>query len=527
VEAHAAAYTLGGAAVMSVLTEPTWFKGSLADLDAARAACARAAAGAGLPARPLLLRKDFVVDAYQLLEARAHGADTALLIVASLPTVALLAPLVEASRALGMEPLVEVNCVSELEVALAAGAAVVGINNRNLRTFEVDLGTTTRIVAHAAAAGADVALLSLSGLKSGQDVRDLAAECARACPTGGAVMRGFLIGEALMRCASARALVSELCAAGAASGASAQPAAAAAAAPAARLAPLLCAKVCGVRDCGDALHAARCGASFVGVIQVQGSPRTIDSAATRALAGALQGFREQDPAALLRQCAALPGSGARRGALDAPRLRAAWALLQAAAQRARPLCVGVFRDLPPAQVLAGAGAGGLDVVQLHGSERAADFAGLALPIVKVLHVVDSASASASAAALAAAAAEWSSVAAVLLLDSAGGGTGCAFEHAALLPALDAALSALAEEEGSGGGGAVPFWLAGGLQPGTLGATLGALAGCAVPGSARAWAHVCALDVSSGVEAEGAAKGVKDAAKVAAFVQGVVRGGGAA
>jgi anthranilate synthase/indole-3-glycerol phosphate synthase/phosphoribosylanthranilate isomerase len=290
--------------------------------------------------------------------------------------------------------------------------------------------------------------------------------------------------------------------------------------------------VCGVRDCGDALHAARCGASFVGVIQVQGSPRTIDSAATRALAGALQGFREQDPAALLRQCAALPGSaGARRGALDAARLRAAWALLQAAAQRARPLCVGVFRDLPPAQVLAGAGAGGLDVVQLHGSERAADFAGLALPIVKVLHVAAgsaSASASASAAALAAAAAEWSGVAAVLLLDSAGGGTGCAFEHAALLPALDAALSALAEEDGSGGGGGVPFWLAGGLQPGTLGATLGALAGCAVAGCARAWAHVCALDVSSGVEAEGAAKGVKDGAKVAAFVQGVAaaRGGAA-
>jgi anthranilate synthase/indole-3-glycerol phosphate synthase/phosphoribosylanthranilate isomerase len=406
----------------------------------------------------------------------------------------------------------------------------VGINNRNLRTFEVDLGTTTRIVAHAAAAGADVAILSLSGLKSGQDVRDLAGECARACPTGGAVMRGFLVGEALMRCGDARALVSELCAAGAAAGAAAAPAAAAEAAPRARLAPapLLRAKICGVRTSADALHAARCGASLVGVIQVQGSPRAIDAPAARALTGALQAFREQDPRALLRQCAALPGGGggAGGGALDAPRLRAAWALLDAAAARARPLAVGVFRDLPAAEVLAGAAAAGVDVVQLHGRERARDFAGFALPIVKVLHVEGGGGGEGGgcgAGALAAAAAEWSGVAAALLLDSAGGGTGLAFEHAALLPALDGALSALAGE-GGGGGGAVPFLLAGGLQPGTLGATLAGLAGCAVAGSARAWAHVCALDVSSGVEAEGAAKGVKDAAKVAAFVQGVAAAG---
>ena len=530
-EPYGRAYTLGGARIMSVLTEPTWFKGSMEDMEAAREVTAREAASAGLPSRPIILRKDFVLDEYQLLEARAYGADTALLIVASLPTAAVLAPLVQASRALGMEPLVEVNSVGELEVALAAGARVVGINNRNLRTFEVDLGTTTRIVAHAAALGAQVAILSLSGIKSGQDVADLAAECALA-PGGRAVMRGFLIGEALMRCASPQALVAELCAAGThvlaenptATAAAAAAAAAATTPPTALLPHRLLpaehrrAKVCGVRDCEAALHAARAGADFVGLILLPGSPRSITSATASAITGAIKAFREVEASAALAACAAAPASdsGGGAAALDVARLRAAGALLSATGKRARPLCVGVFKGQSPAAVLDLARAAGVDVVQLHGSEAAGDFAGFPLPIIKVLHVEAGVLVAPAAAALAQTAAAWSAVAAALLLDSAGGGTGSAFDHSALLPALDEALSGLAGAES----GPVPFWLAGGLTPHALPSTLAALGACPPGGASRVWAQVGALDVSSGVEVEGAAKGTKDPHKVSAFVAGV-------
>ena len=440
IEPFACAYTAGGAHIMSVLTEPSWFKGSLGDMEAARQASAALAQEAGRAQRPAILRKDFVLDEYQLLEARAFGADTVLLIVASLPSVAVLAPLVAASRALGMEPLVEVNTVEELDVALSAGAAVVGINNRNLRTFEVDLGTTARIVAHAAAtrrgaaaaaaAPGPLAILSLSGIKSGRDVTELAAECALA-PGGLEVMRGFLIGEALMRCPSPQALVSELCAAGVGARgelpweeSSPQP-------QPHRLAPALAAKICGVRDAGAALHAARCGAHFIGLILVPGSPRCIDSDTARGIVGALRAFREQDPQALLAPCcsagSASQGAPAAPPRLNAPRLRACWRALEAASQRARPLCVGVFRNATPQAVLLQAKEVGLDLVQLHGEEAAVDFEGFPLPIVKVLHVRSGGGGGgggggrAESQALALSAAGWSSVAAVLLLDSAAGG----------------------------------------------------------------------------------------------------------
>ena len=186
---QAAKYAAVGAAVISVLTEGHWFKGSLRDMRDARVATQMLAAGAeggsggssssrsssesssrsssdretretyergqsraggrlsgGL--RPAILRKDFLVDPYQVLEARAHGADTVLLIVAILE-VRQLRALVAACRAEGMEPLVEVHTEEELDVALACGARVIGVNNRNLHTFRLDLGTTERIAQRA------------------------------------------------------------------------------------------------------------------------------------------------------------------------------------------------------------------------------------------------------------------------------------------------------------------------------------------------------------------------------------------
>ncbi len=119
-------YEAGGAAAISVLTEQRRFGGSLADLDAVRKAVE-------IP----VLRKDFIVTAYQLWEARAHGADLVLLIVAALEDDALIG-LIERAASLGMTALVEVHDADELDRALSAGAKVIGVNARNLKTLEID-----------------------------------------------------------------------------------------------------------------------------------------------------------------------------------------------------------------------------------------------------------------------------------------------------------------------------------------------------------------------------------------------------
>jgi anthranilate synthase/indole-3-glycerol phosphate synthase/phosphoribosylanthranilate isomerase len=184
-------YANGGAAGISVLTEPRWFKGSLDDLAGVRAAVEGLGAG-----RPALLRKDFIVDEYQVLEARVAGADSVLLIVASLDD-AKLTELMALSRELGMEPLVEVNNAAEMERALASGATVIGINNRDLRSFEVDLGTTDRL---AGMVSGGVLLCALSGISTREDVERFQAAGA------GAV----LVGESLMVAADPGAKIAEL-----------------------------------------------------------------------------------------------------------------------------------------------------------------------------------------------------------------------------------------------------------------------------------------------------------------------------
>ena len=177
--AQAMKYANGGAAGISVLTEPTWFKGTLEDMAGVRANVE------GLGAdRPAVLRKDFIVDEYQVLEARVGGADSVLLIVASLSDEEL-ASLMAYSRELGMEPLVEVNNADEMRRALTSGAKVIGINNRDLRTFNVDLGTTDRL---ARMVSDGVLLAALSGISTRTDVERFEAAGA------GAV----LVGESLM-----------------------------------------------------------------------------------------------------------------------------------------------------------------------------------------------------------------------------------------------------------------------------------------------------------------------------------------
>jgi indole-3-glycerol phosphate synthase len=174
--AIAKAYEHGGAAAISVLTEPTFFDGALAHLEAVRQAVS-------IP----LLRKDFIVDEYQVAEARAAGADAILLIVGALTDEAL-RRLQQVARDHELATLVEVHDVAELDRALAAGAGIIGVNNRNLRTLQVDTQVSE---AAARRLPADVVAVSESGLKTPADVAGLRRLGYRA----------FLIGERFMTAA--------------------------------------------------------------------------------------------------------------------------------------------------------------------------------------------------------------------------------------------------------------------------------------------------------------------------------------
>lgn len=188
--ALAVEYETGGAAAISVLTEQRRFRGSLDDLDAVRARV-------DVP----VLRKDFVVTPYQVWEARAHGADLVLLIVAALEQT-VLTSLVERVHSLGMTALVEVHTVDEVERAIDAGAQVIGVNSRNLKTLEVDRTTFARL---APAIPDEYVRIAESGVRGPHDVMDYARSGAHA----------VLVGEALVTDDAPRNSVADLVAAGA------------------------------------------------------------------------------------------------------------------------------------------------------------------------------------------------------------------------------------------------------------------------------------------------------------------------
>jgi indole-3-glycerol phosphate synthase len=187
--ALAAEYESGGATVISVLTEPRRFGGSLADLDAVRKAV-----------QVPVLRKDFVVSSYQLWEARAHGADIVLLIVAALEQSALIS-LVERAVSIGLLPLVEIHTAVELDRAVDAGAKVVGVNARDLTTLKVDRGIFGQLVGQFPDG---IVKIAESGVRGPHDLLAYAAAGADA----------VLVGESLVTEKDPRAAVADLVAAG-------------------------------------------------------------------------------------------------------------------------------------------------------------------------------------------------------------------------------------------------------------------------------------------------------------------------
>jgi indole-3-glycerol phosphate synthase len=182
-------YEAGGASIISVLTEPRHFGGTLADLAAVREAV-------GVP----VLRKDFVISSYQLWESRAHGADMVLLIVAALPQNALVS-LVERALSIGLVPLVEVHTDAEVVRAAEAGAKVIGVNARDLATLKVDRGVFARL---APLIPDHVIKIAESGVRGPHDLFTYAAAGAHA----------VLVGESLVTGKDTRSAVADLVTAG-------------------------------------------------------------------------------------------------------------------------------------------------------------------------------------------------------------------------------------------------------------------------------------------------------------------------
>ena len=187
--ALASTYEAGGASVISVLTEQRRFNGSLADFDAVRAAV-------DIP----ILRKDFIVTPYQIHEARAHGADLVLLIVAALEQNVLVS-LLERTRSLGMEALVETHSRLEALRAMEAGASIIGVNARNLKTLEVDRSTVEQVID---VIPQDVVAVAESGVANAHDVFEYAKWGADA----------VLVGEALVTSGDPRASIQDMVSAG-------------------------------------------------------------------------------------------------------------------------------------------------------------------------------------------------------------------------------------------------------------------------------------------------------------------------
>lgn len=443
-------YARAGAAGISVLTEPTWFKGTLDDMRDVRKLVA------GEANRPAILRKDFLLDEYQVYEARVWGADTVLLIVAVLEE-AVLDALIKCARGLGMEPLVEVNNDEETKKALRCGAKVIGVNNRNLHDFKVDCSTTETVMElnYEALTQSDAMLCALSGIQTRVDVQ-------RYQVLG---VEMVLVGEALMRSEAPAKLVEHL----------------------RGLDSNVLVKACGFKDVPTAIHAAKAGADFIGLVFAAGSPRAVSVEGAKAIIDAIR-LRRCLPAAAKHDASAKRhkhGPRITSAAMEGTReeVEAKWR----AATAQGPLFVGVFANQPPAEVKKIAEEAGLDVIQLSGHEGWADLDFYKpFPLINAEHVKPAGSTVEEVLGKAGGANE-----ALLMLDTKHpdmeGGTGEAFEWS-----IAAGVQATR-----------PTFVAGGLSGDNVAQCVSKV-------------RPFAVDASSGMEVT---KGVKDAGLVYAYVHG--------
>ncbi|KAF9884139.1 bifunctional tryptophan synthase trp1 [Aspergillus nanangensis] len=337
--AQARQYAMAGASVISVLTEPEWFKGSIDDLRAVRQSFE------GMTNRPAILRKEFVFDEYQILEARLAGADTVLLIVKML-SIELLTRLYHYSQSLGMEPLVEVNTPEEMKIAVDLGAEVIGVNNRDLTSFEVDLGTTSRLMDQVPDS---TIVCALSGILGPKDVEAYKREGVKA----------ILVGEALMRAADTAAFVAELL-----GGNMEKPL------KTSQTSPLV--KICGTRTEEGARAAIEAGADLVGIILVQGRKRLVPDDVALRISHVVKSTPRTAiiPTAVSQEASTATAVDFFDNSVNILR------------HPTRALLVGVFQNQPLSHILAQQQKLGLDVVQLHGSEPLEWARSIPVPVIR-------------------------------------------------------------------------------------------------------------------------------------------------
>jgi indole-3-glycerol phosphate synthase/phosphoribosylanthranilate isomerase len=492
---QACVYFGAGASVISVLTEERWFKGSLEDLRDVRLATTELAQQQNRQ-RPAILRKDFVTSKYQIAEAAASGADTVLLIVATTP-FNVLQELITFARSIGIEPLVEVHALVELDVAISAGAKVIGVNNRNLHTFQMDLVQTEKVAEELTKRGltfhhddcltdADdkkkpqLSLCALSGMSSAHDVDRYRKVGVGMC----------LIGESLMRATDPGVAIKGLCL---------DPkdyAASQSVSGGAYTGGTKMIKICGLTDPNDALVACRAGANLLGVIFAEKSKRKVSVEQARDIVDAVRKFGERSDRMEIKMKENNNGTSTPLSSLVAKSHA-----LELAARR--PLVVGVFQNQPLDFIKEMVEQCGLDLVQLHGSEgmEAANSKHFGVPALRVVDIElgsdgseekkDKTSMETAACILK----EVTSDPIAILLDTSikgdkhgGGGTGQTFDWT------------IAESIQNMG---LPVIIAGGLTPDNIGEAVG---------NVRPWG----VDVAGGVEA---GPGVKDVDKLQKFIGG--------
>ena len=391
-------YALAGASAISVLTEPEWFKGGIEDLRAVRQVLE------GMPNRPAVLRKEFIFEEYQILEARLAGADTVLLIVKMLEVTAL-SRLYHYSRSLGMEPLVEVNTVEEMNIAMKLGAKVIGVNNRNLTNFTVDLDTTSRLMEKTSK---ETIVCALSGISGPRDVENYKRSGV------GAV----LVGEALMRATNITAFVDELLGDSEIHNLKEKE-------------TNILVKICGTRTPEAAKASIEAGADLIGIILVEGRKRYVPSKVAMGISKVVHEFKK--PAA---QIISEKDTSQSRKATDYFDHSPSFLHRQD-----RAMLVGVFQNQPLSHILAQQKLLNLDIVQLHGSEPIEWASLIPVPTIRRFGPEDPGLG-------------LRGYHAVPLLDSAVGGTGQSLDTAAVRRTLDL-------------NHGVQVILAGGLDPGNM------------------------------------------------------------